>query len=660
MAKLTKNTNFFKEHKVTVEATQEKPAVKPEEKQSPECPAMPEEKAAPAPKPEITEKPAPKAASMQIEAVNPIRITNHAKELIDRVCGFMAKTNQLKAKEQVEKALQTVKKDLFSVAFVGEFSTGKSSLINRVLKKPLLPVSDLPTTALLTRIRPHTKDSLIYIAPDGARTALPLVEESWDKLVVQHMSEEEIRGMVLVGLNSPFLQQAGIELLDTPGAGDLSQHRARVVGDALMGADGAVIVVSATKALSQSEKLFIQQRLITQHTPFMLVALTKLDQVPLAERNTVVDYVKRTLALWQDEWKVQIPLYIAGQVELPDDTYQDVNGDEKIVQCLLNWHSAPERVALTERWLLNRAMSLLELASLPLREKKALLDAGEEKREQALQEKRVQLSSALLSWEQLMLQLEQRCTECYEAVCKKAEGLEASIVEELVFNARNSPKPNKWWDETYPYLLKTRLATMSATLENTAVSHINNDARWLNAMLEKQFRSSIIVQVGRMSESDDFDRTLQPHSVETKDIDKLRTRNRVTTTCLTLAGCLVCMATGTLPMLATMGVGTGASIISEHNINKQRDAQITEIVAAVRENVPAIIHGAMAQTRQRIARFYDDMLREARMQQQLWEQAQHELLEKSAHPATGEEAMQLNTQLTELAQLKSLLEKNLS
>lgn len=668
MAKLTNNTNFFKERKVIVAAPQGTPAARPaaaaEETPSAAPQESPAVKAAakapekPAPAPQA--RPAAPSAPVQIEAARPISLSGSAKEIIERVNGYLEKLNQPKAQEQLDKALQSVKKDLFSIAVVGEFSTGKSSLINRLLGRPLLPVSTLPTTALLTRIRPYTKDSLIYIDANGARTTLPVAPESWDKLVVQNLGEKEIEGMALVGLNSPFLQQAGIELLDTPGAGDLSQKRARITGDALMGADGAVIVVSATKALSQSEKLFVQQRLITQHTPFMLVALTKLDMVAPSERNSVVNYVQRTLEMWQKEWNVQIPLYIAGQVELPDDTYQAINGDDKILQRLLAWRNDPDRAALTERWLLGKAESLLNLASMPLMEKKALMDASDEKRMQALQEKRMQLSSAKLNWEPIMLQLEQRCTDCYEAVSKKAESLESTIVEELVFNVRNAPKPSRWWEETYPYLLKTRLATMSATLENLAVSHINSDARWLNATLEKQFHSSVLVSNATISQSDDFDRNVQPHTVATKDIDKTRTKYRVTTACLTLAGCMVCMATGSLPMLATMGIGTGASIITERNLNKQRSEQIAEIIAAVKENVPVIIHEAMAQTRKRITHFYDELQRESRIQQELWFTAQKDMLEKSAHAPTSDERTALNELLMERETLATLLKKHLN
>src|SRR5437660_5216158 len=71
----------------------------------------------------------------------------------------------------------------FSVAVAGEFSRGKSTLINRLLGQDLLPVGDLPTTAMLTSVRYGHEPALWRIHTDGRRGHLPLQADSWSSLV---------------------------------------------------------------------------------------------------------------------------------------------------------------------------------------------------------------------------------------------------------------------------------------------------------------------------------------------------------------------------------------------------------------------------------------------------------------------------------------------
>ncbi|EDP73730.1 dynamin family protein, partial [Hydrogenivirga sp. 128-5-R1-1] len=50
--------------------------------------------------------------------------------------------------------VKNLKKDLsISIAFLGEFSSGKSSLINALLGKKILPAMDEPTTAAIVEVQ---------------------------------------------------------------------------------------------------------------------------------------------------------------------------------------------------------------------------------------------------------------------------------------------------------------------------------------------------------------------------------------------------------------------------------------------------------------------------------------------------------------------------
>lgn len=63
----------------------------------------------------------------------------------------------------------------------------------------------------------------------------------------------------MTGINSKWLKENNIEIIDTPEAGDLSESRAKDIGDMLLGCDGAIITISAAAALSLTEKLFLEK-----------------------------------------------------------------------------------------------------------------------------------------------------------------------------------------------------------------------------------------------------------------------------------------------------------------------------------------------------------------------------------------------------------------
>jgi len=637
MAKIVANAAFFK---------QKSPDTPPQEKVPQPAPVKtPEAAKAPAPAHEAPLRPlalSAKAEYVAREAVRLLRENGHEAAAV-----------------QAENALQTAQKDLFSVAFVGEFSTGKSSLINHLLRRDILPVGNLPTTAILTRIRSHGKDMLVHFTPEGERRPpQPLTSQSWDHLVADHFGGDDPQGVALVGVKESWLKGAGMELMDTPGAGDLNHKRARIVGDALLGADAAVICVSALNAMSMSEKLFVEQRLITRKTPFLMLVVNKLDQVPPEGRERTMDYIKTVLDGWQQQWQVQIPLFIGREMEIPgtDGRWDHCMGPQKIMDQLLTWRSDPARARLTEIWLMERIRRLMDIPAAALKERLALLDADDQKRTDALRQKQYALDQAGLAWEKLRVQMMEKCNDCLEAVMDKVDRQQQAIVDEMIYSARNASKPQKWWEENYPYLLKSRLATLSASMENIAISRLNNDARWLNAMLDKQFRTSVSVQTDTISDEDDFDRGYQHGKVEMKNTDAMRTGARIGTTLLTIAAAAAVASGGGFPLAATMGVSTGASLVTERVFARQREKQIELLTQEVQRNVPEIIRNAVAAARDRLYRMYDDIVQEAHAQEKLWLQAQEELLEKSRVPQDADARKALEQQFAALEKLQERLD----
>ena len=208
------------------------------------------------------------------------------------------------------------------LAVVGEFSTGKSSFLNTLLKTDLLSVDDRPTTAVLTRLRYGATCDLRLQARTGAQSVLPTpyapppkgeraamldVNGHWRTaalpVVRQHLrnlSTEEGRqskgqtGAQELHLHFPLpILKAGLEIIDTPGTNvDIGAHRA-ITREAVEAADACVFLMDARNAFKSSEKQFLEE--VRQSVGKCFFVVNKMDLLDPDE-----DDLDETIADWTD------------------------------------------------------------------------------------------------------------------------------------------------------------------------------------------------------------------------------------------------------------------------------------------------------------------------------------------------------------------------
>lgn len=588
------------------------------------------------------------------ENFSPITISSGIRSTIREAIEFLKSIGQRSDADKLEQVYRDASRDRFSVAVVGEFSKGKSTFINAFLGRKLLPVGDLPTTAMLTRIRYNPQEMLILFDDKGKKVkSLPISAVSWDGLTAENFAGDDPEGTVLVGVNSRFLGACNLELMDTPGAGDLEENRAKVIGDALLSGDGAIITISAAAALSLSEKLFIEQRLLTRKTPFLMIIITKLDQIPKDQRIGIVDYVISKLSLW----KMDIPVYIPYNVEMDSDKYADITGMDKVMKQISAWINDPQRVKLTEEWLITRALSVLSTPISSLKEQKMLIEAGEAKRQELIAEKQQKLSNANIAWEDIRLKMLARCNDCCALLQSKADEYKTTVIERLQYEASHSNSPQKWWTEDYPYRLKVELANISAGIENAVSRRISDDAKWFNAALEQSFRTHVLFARDTISDKELMGNVTTENKIEFENIYRKRNVSRVGTAALTIGAAVLFSSAGFLPIVATVGISTGAGILTEHVFKGKIEKQHEEIKAAIAKNVPQIIEESLRESTKRLTAVYDDIINAAVKEESSWMDAQKEAIEKSVKLVNIEEKEELDRRISALEALCGRLEK---
>lgn len=458
--KLSKNTDFFQAKKAEVHVE------KPEQSSS-------------------SGKQRVKPASERQSSAGIIVLIKQVVDILEK-CGFR------KLSTRVNQIQSDLNRERFVVSVVGEFNHGKSTFLNHLLDNAaMLPVADLPTTAVLTRIRYANQPKMAVFDEKGARKAmLDIQKDSWNGLIANNFGKEEPKGSVVVGVPNSWLGKNNIEIVDCPGAGDLSEERAKVIGDVLNRTDGAVIALNATAALSNSEKIFIKNRILSRKMPFTLIIVNKLDLIKKDERNKVIKYIKDVLALNE----MNIPVYIPYDIEMPDDTYDSIIGMDKVMTAIVDWIHTPERQQLIDNWAKGRISEIVNTAIETLSEQEKLLKLDDKKRLEIIESKKQALGKLELEWNDLALKLQSKSNDCYARFLEKTEEYSFEVAERLQYEASHAGSPEKWWKEDYPYRLKVELANMSVALENVISRIVSNDVKWFNDIMNQKFRS--VIQVG--------------------------------------------------------------------------------------------------------------------------------------------------------------------
>ena len=76
------------------------------------------------------------------------------------------------ARDIREERLPKLDEERFSLVVLGEFNHGKSTFINALLGKPILPTGITPTTAVLSHLRHGSKLGAELVFDSGARKPL--------------------------------------------------------------------------------------------------------------------------------------------------------------------------------------------------------------------------------------------------------------------------------------------------------------------------------------------------------------------------------------------------------------------------------------------------------------------------------------------------------
>ena len=221
------------------------------------------------------------------------------RRLVDQALAGLDEGRRLalhKEREDLARTLDGARAKLdqrsISVAVVGEFKRGKSTLVNALLQTAVCPVDADEVTVVPTLVRyGETAGATAYFeasGEDGEPVTEPLPLESVAEWVSETGNPGNRRGLRSVEVRLPrrFLR-AGLCLVDTPGVGGLDSAHGIITLGALDLADGILFVTDASQELTEPEMTFLRQAL--QRCPRAACVVTKTDLYPEWRRIAAIN-----------------------------------------------------------------------------------------------------------------------------------------------------------------------------------------------------------------------------------------------------------------------------------------------------------------------------------------------------------------------------------
>lgn len=190
------------------------------------------------------------------------------------------------------------------VAILGQFKAGKSSFINSLLGKPILPTGVVPVTTVITRLQYGPAERAFVTHFDGSR-----VEITLEKLV-DFTSEAgnpgNVKNVEVVDIDvSAMSGYPGLRLVDTPGMGSVFKAHMKIAQEWLPEVGAAIVAVSSDRPLSENDLDLIRE--LAHHTPNVILLLTKADLLLPEQQAEVVQFLEKTL---ERELGRKLPIFI--------------------------------------------------------------------------------------------------------------------------------------------------------------------------------------------------------------------------------------------------------------------------------------------------------------------------------------------------------------
>jgi GTP-binding protein EngB required for normal cell division len=213
-------------------------------------------------------------------------------ELLADLAAIIDRHGFVEFRAPLSRLVEKIEMPAYEIAFFGRVSSGKSSLLNRIMGTNLLPTGVTPVTAIPTRIRNRPEPVLLVWTADGRLTRYE-IDRLADFVTEAGNPGNDKRVTRLIAEVPLAILPPEVVLVDTPGLGSLALEGAAETMAYLPRCDLGVVLVDASSNLNSDDVATLDA--LRAASVSSVLVLSKADLVASNDLERLVEYSRNKI-----------------------------------------------------------------------------------------------------------------------------------------------------------------------------------------------------------------------------------------------------------------------------------------------------------------------------------------------------------------------------
>ena len=509
--------------------------------------------------------------------------------------------SQVGCEQTIEPMLSRVveaKRETINVAVVGSPNSGKSSRLNALLGRKILPVSGLASncTFFIQPTRSGEDERFSILGISGSLADLASAIET------NQANPKEYR----IHVASDWLSAKSIRLLEKPALDATDEELDALIEECLREVDLVVLLIDALMPVKRSELKFMN--VCAQRKLPIIVAMSKGDKVPDDEREVVMAYVAKHV----ESCEAGIPV-IDTRI-----TSTLIGGIDELKQVIEHRLARADLDAIRREQIRLALLTAINIIMVAARTGNEAQSKSQAELDGEIKQRQQQLDTMSLEWIKLEQALHQKRQSVDDQIRTFIEENQNTILEGLFYDLERNNDIKTWWQRDLPFRLQRELKTLAGQLSASINMRISNDVKWLQEELLRRLKFPLQALAEptlsvRETELTQTDLSLSD-SHRFKIISRLGTAASVI-----MAGSLLATAgVGGIALAASALAGLTAEQVALYNTRKDRGVVRDEIQKLVQQ----ASHEYTIDISRKLKAGYDQIISGLKQHQERWQQAQ--------------------------------------
>jgi len=397
-----------------------------------------------------------------------LKQNSHLVSVGEEIHNLLSEEEYQIQKKRVVQQINLLSNPEYSIAVLGTWNSGKSSVLNRLLfeSREILPVADRPMTQEITLIRKGPPSLSVHRIFKGVETIATGEKEVLEQL--HSLSTVETEGGNLILEWDADLLKSGVVAIDTPGLEDENAERSGKTKNYIDQCNATIIVSTLQNSLTNDLKQFLKKKVFERNQEKFFFLINKCDRYdPEDGEETpeeMADYVAGQIAeisgLDIEVIKQRI-FCVSAKTGAGFDSFE-----EAFAQFLLS--TKTEAVIQLVQGNLSQVIKELEFK---ISIKEAAMSAGK-KEVQARYENKKKVLKQFESGVQYHLDI---MNDEFERLKKKARGKFSQLVDTIKKELEDIKSGGKGWERLQSFAVDRRLRKTKAHLDKADLNEEIDD-----------------------------------------------------------------------------------------------------------------------------------------------------------------------------------------